>query len=71
MEEIQLSKDYVTAFRKAKEIGNIEQLDELFRGLCAEIGVVEPQSDAAQRAAGKAVAEYMNNRGKGPECKKI
>lgn len=71
MEDLSLSKDYVTNFRKAKELRNIEAMDELFRGLCSELGIADPQSDAAQRAMGKAAAELLNNRGKGPECKKI
>lgn len=70
-EDFKLSKDYISSFRRAKEIKNIEQMDELFRGLCSEIGVSDPQSDAAQAAAGKAAAELLNARDKGTGGKKI
>ena len=70
-QEFTFSKQYVEMFNKAKAIKNIDEMGRIFAELAAEVGLQDPQSDQAQRAWGKAAAEYLNNRGKGPECKKI
>lgn len=71
MENFTPSKQYVSLFNEAKRIKNIDQMEQLFKELCGECGISDPASDASQAAAGKAIAEHMNNLGKGTECKKI
>ena len=58
-------------FNRARDIENVDEMDRIFKELAGEVGLQDPSSDAAQAAWGKGIAEYLNNRGSGPECKKI
>lgn len=71
LDDFQPSRNFVAMFNDAKRIKNIDQMEQVFKELCSEVGIVDPTSNSAQAAAGKALAEYLNNRGKGPECKKV
>lgn len=71
MEELNLSKDYVTLFNDAEKRGAPEQMSLVFRELCAELGIENPQSDQAQAAAARAVALLLNAKDKGQNGKKI
>lgn len=70
-QEFTFSKQYQQMFDAAAKIKNIDEMTRIFKELASEVGLQDPSSDAAQAAWGKAAAEYLNNRGKGPECKKI
>lgn len=70
-EEIKFSRQYHEMFDHAAKIKNVEEMTRIFREMAAEAGLKDTQSDASQAAWGKKVAEYLNNRGKGPECKKL
>lgn len=65
------SKNYVALFNNALEIKNIEKMKEIFSELCSEVGLVDAGAMEAQRAAGKAIAEYMNARDQNPGAIKI
>lgn len=71
MEELTLSKDYVKAFSDAEKRGAPEQMSLIFRELCAELGIKDPQSDESQRAVAKLAAELRNRRDQGKDGKKI
>jgi hypothetical protein len=71
MEEVNLSRDYRGLWKAARNIKNLDQMDLIFNTLCTEIGLPDPERDQRQAEVGKALAEQMNSRGKGPEAKKI
>lgn len=69
--EINLSRDYVTAFNEAEKKGQVEEMSRTFRELCGELGIQDLKSDQAQAAAARAVALLLNARDKGENGKKI
>lgn len=71
MEEFEFSRDFFGAFKAAKSKNNIQEMDMVFQQLAHEVGLSDPESNASQAAAGKLIAELMNNKGKGPDCKKL
>lgn len=58
MDEIELSKDYVAAFRAAYKIKNHDEMNAIFQSLLSELGIKDFEYIAAQQAAGRAAAEY-------------
>lgn len=70
-EDFKFSRDYIADWKRAKQIGSITELDQIFRSVMSEIGISDPQSDQAQREAGKAAALLLNARDKGTGGKKI
>lgn len=71
MEDITLSKDYVKAFNDAEKKGQVEEMSRTFREMCAELNIIDSQSDTAQAAAAKLAAELRNQRDQGTGGKKI
>lgn len=71
MEDLTLSRDFVKAFNDAEKKGQVEEMSRTFKELCAELGIADPQSDASQAAAARAVALLLNARDKGENGKKI
>lgn len=65
------TRNYKQLFREAKAANNIFQMNEIFESLCNEAGVPDPERDTAQSAAGSELAKLLNNRGKGPEAKRL
>jgi lipopolysaccharide/colanic/teichoic acid biosynthesis glycosyltransferase len=56
------TRDYVTLYKKARQIGNLDEIDNIWNSLLKEVGIVDPQSEQAQAASGKLSAERMNAR---------
>lgn len=65
------SKNYLAMFNDAMKIKNIYQMDSVFKELCAEVGIIDPASEVAQAAAGKALAELLNDRDANVGGKKV
>lgn len=62
LDDFQPSRNFVSMFADAKKIKNIDQMEQVFKELCTEVGIVDPQSAASQAAAGTRCAAYMNSR---------
>lgn len=72
LDDFQPSRNFFSMFADAKKIKNIDQMEQVFKELCSEIGIVDPASSQAQAAAGKARAERLNtNSSDGVRGKKI
>lgn len=70
-EEIIFTRNYRQLFREAHETNNIYRMADIFDALCNEVGMPDPGRDKIQEAAGKALADLLNSRGKGPEAKRL
>jgi hypothetical protein len=70
-EDFKFSMDYHKMFADAKKIKNIDRMAEVFNMALAEVGIIDPASNQAQAAAGKAFAEYLNDRDAGKHGKKV
>ncbi len=69
--EFSFSKQYAKIFAEAKRIGNVQAMEQCFNELLAEVGAPNEAVDLSSAESGKRLAELLNNRGKGPECKKV
>jgi len=71
MSEITLTRDYRSMIREAKQSNNIVRMAEISDLLLDELGQPDTVRDGQQAEAGKAIAELINTRGRGPEAKKL
>lgn len=61
----EFTRDYRKLFKEALETNNVYMMQKTFETLADEVGIPNPTGDAAQAAAGKALAEMMNARAAG------
>ena len=71
MDEITLSRNYRALWADARKKNTFEALERVFDDMAAELGIPDPERDTAQATAGSELAKLLNNRGKGPEAKKL
>jgi hypothetical protein len=58
MDDITLSKDYLAAFKYARKIGNIDQMNDLAMGLLSELGIQDEKSSGEDM--GRSAAQSRN-----------
>ena len=69
MEEF--TRDYRKQFKEAVSTNNKAKMIEIFEALCDASDIPDPERNQTAAAAGKEAAERKNQRGKGPEAKKL